>query len=191
MASLSEIRFLLFRIRDKLTSHPAFLRRGGTVEDPGHVRENEELEELSLQLSLILRNLKSRSNLLSLREQNLWSIKPNERYRAAASIASQQNETFAILKLANEIRELLEDMIGRNSSIDRAQLLHGFAEFVEKLYHQAYTNGETQNMPDGLSYISASKADFGGSVESVMVAVFVGLRALLHLRKRLAKDLTK
>ena len=77
MATLSDLKLLLYRIKTNLIAHPVFIRgTGSTVDDPAHDRETKELDTLSLQLSLILRELKSQANLLTVREQNLWRHPP-------------------------------------------------------------------------------------------------------------------
>lgn len=185
MATLSNLKLLLYRIRGHLIEHPMFSRGSGTpVDDPSHARELTELDQLSLQLSLILRELKNKSNLLGVREQNLWKVPRTDRFRAAASVQSQQAELYDVLKLARELQALLEDLMNRSGLIGEGELSQGIGEFIEKIYHQAHTHGETQNMPDGLAYVPAGKSEVGGSVEGVTIFVFVALRAWLYLRKR-------
>jgi hypothetical protein len=179
---------LLYRIRGRLIEHPVFGRGTGVpVDDPGQVRELEELDRLSLQLSLVLRELKSKSHLLGVREQNLWNVPRSDRYRAATSIQGQQNELNEVLKLAIEVQKLLEDLIRKSGLIGEGELSQGVGEFIEKMYHQAHSHGEVQNMPDGLAYISPSKGEYAGSVEGVTIFVFVALRALIYMGKRAGK----
>ena len=187
-ATLSDLRMLLFRIRGRLIEHPVFSHGTGVpVDDPGYARELEELERLSLQLSLIMRELKNKSNLLSVREQNLWNVPRPDRYRAASSIQSQQSDVNDVLKLAREVQALLEDIMRRSGLIGEGELSQGIGEFIEKMYHQAHVHGETQGMPDGLAYMPANKGEFGGSVEGVTIFVFVALRAFVYLAKRAGK----
>jgi len=185
MATLSDLKLLLYHIKGHLIEHPVFSRGSGVpVDDPAHARETAELEQLSLQLTLILRELRNKSNLLSVREQNLWNVPRADRYRAAASVQSQQAELYDVLKSARELQALLEDLMKRSGLIGEGELSQGIGDFIEKMYHQAHAHGETQNMPDSLAYVPASKSELGGSVEAVTIFVFVALRALLHLRKR-------
>jgi len=179
---------LLFRIREQLVAHPVFTRGTGVpVDDSARVSELEELDRLSLQLSLVSRELKSKSNLLGVREQNLWSVPQNDRFRAAASVHSQQAEVAEVVKLAGEIKCLLEDLLRKSGLIGEGELAHGVGELIEKLYHEAHAHGEVQNMPDGLSYTAPSKGEFGGTVEGVTILVFVALRALVYAAKRAGK----
>jgi hypothetical protein len=185
MPKISDLKLLLYRVNARLTEHPVFTRGTGVpVDDPAHDRENAELGRLSLQLSLIARELNSKSNLLSIREKTTRSMSQSDRYRATASIRDQQAEISEVLALAKELQARLEGMIRKSCSIGDGELAQGIGDFIEKMYHQCHTHGETQNMPDGLAYLPAGKEDFGGSVEGVTIAVFVALRVLLHLRKR-------
>jgi hypothetical protein len=189
MATHSELRMLLYRIREQLVAHPVFSRGSGVpVDDPAKFRELGELDRLSLQLSLIFRELKNKSNLLNVREQNLWNLPHKDRYRAAASVHSQQAEVADILELAREIQRLLEELLRKSGLIGEGELSQGIGEFIEKLYHQAHAHGEVQNMPDGLSYRSPGKGEFGGTVEGVTILVFVALRAFVYAAKRAGRN---
>lgn len=71
MATLSDLKLLLYRIRGHLIEDPAFISGTGvSVDDPAYARERDVLDRLSLQLSVILRELKNRSNLLGVQEQS-------------------------------------------------------------------------------------------------------------------------
>ncbi|HUB30842.1 MAG TPA: hypothetical protein VL967_14140 [Terracidiphilus sp.] len=185
MASLYELRTLLFRIKAKLVEHPVFTRQAGLpADDPAHARELAELDRLELQLSLVLRELGNRSNSLSVRRDNLWNVKPEHRFRVAASIRSQQEGVNEVLALGREIQRLCEDLIRKSGTVGEGEIAQGIGELIEKLYHQAHAHGETNGMPDGIAYISPKANELGGSVEGVTILVFVALRAFLHLAKR-------
>lgn len=189
MATTSDLKLLLYRILDHLRNHPAFAREHGIpVDDPAYFREIEELDRMSLQLSLILRDLKSKSHLLQLHAQSLWKVPRAERYASAASVASQQAELQEVMKLAHQVQELLEDLIRRSGLIGEGELAQGIAELIEKFYHQAHTHGEAQHMPDGLAYVPASTSLQGGSVEGLTIFVFVALRAFQYLKKRRKRE---
>ncbi|HEU5339646.1 hypothetical protein [Edaphobacter sp.] len=185
MATLPELKMLLYRIQGELMKQPVFVRgKGVPVDDPSHSREMEELERLSLRLSLVLRELKSSANLLAAQRQGLWNVPRPERFGAAAAIRSRQMETDEVLRLAREIQELLEELIRRNGQIEEGELAKGIGELIEKLYHQAHVHGETQQIPDGLAYMPAARGEYAGSVEGVTLFVFVALRAWLRLMKQ-------
>jgi len=161
---------------------------GVPIDDPAFSSELDDLNRMSLQLSLVFRELKSKSNLLSVQEQNLWNISPKDRYSAAASVRSKQADVNDVLKLAREIQELLEDLFRRSGLISEGELSKGIGEFIEQLYHQAHAHGEAQNMPDGLSYRSPSSGEFGGTIEGVTIFAFVALRAFVYWAKRNGKN---
>ncbi len=185
MASTSELRMLLFRIRGKLIEHPVFTRGTGVgVDDPARNRELDELDKMGLQLSLILRELKNKAHLLGVREQNLWNVSPQDRFRAEASIKGQQAELNEVLSLARELQRLLEDLIRKSGLIGEGEMAQGVGELIEKLYHQAHAHGEVNGMPDGLAYRSPSNGELGGTVEGVTILVFVALRAFIYAAKR-------
>ncbi len=189
MASTTELRMVLFRIRQALLAHPVFVRGTGVpVDDPARARELEDLDRLSLQLSLVLRELKSKSSMLGLREQNLWNVSHNERYRAAASVHAQQAGLNDVLDLANEVKALLEDLMRRSGLIGEGEVAQGIGELIEKLYHQAYTHGEVHNMPDGLAYSTPAPGHYAGTMEGVTILVFVALRAYIYAMKRAGKS---
>ena len=185
MAALTELRMVLYRIRQQLVAHPVFTRGTGVpLDDPAHDRELEELDRLSLQLSLLLRELKNASNLLDARRQGLGNVPREDRYRAAASLQSKQADVSALFSLAREIQGWLEDLLRKSGLLGEGEMAQGIGELIEKLYHQAHTHGEVHNMPDGLSYTSPTKGEFGGSLEGVTILVFVALRAFLYAAKR-------
>jgi hypothetical protein len=127
--------------------------------------------------------LTNRSNLLGVQAQNLWNVPRQDRYRAESSVKGQQAEVYQVLKLARELQALLEDLMKRSGLIGEGEVAQGIGEFIEKIYHLAHAHGETQGMPDGLSYMPASKAELGDSVEGVTILVFVALRAFLYMRR--------
>jgi hypothetical protein len=179
---------LLYRIKGKLFAHPVFARGTGIpIDDPARVGELEELDRLSFQLSLILRELKNKSHLLDVREQNLWNVAQKDRYRTAASVHTQQSNVADVLKLAAEIQTMLEDLMRKSGMIGEGELSQGIGEFIERMYHLAHAHGEVQNMPDGLAYTSPAKGEFGGTVEGVTILVFVALRAFIYVAKRKSK----
>ncbi len=185
MASVSELRMVLFRIRGKLVEQPVFTRQTGvSVDDPAFKSELQELDKLGLQLRLVIRELQSKSNLLNVREQNLSKVPHQDRFRTASSIHSQQADVNELLSLGREIQKLLEDLIRKSGLIGEGEIADGIGKLIEKLYHQAHAHGEVNGMPDGLSYTSPKPNEFGGSVEGVTILVFVALRAFIYLAKR-------
>ena len=184
MATLTDLKLILYRIHNHLLAHPAFMRGTGTpVDDPAHAREIEELDRLSWQLGLVMRDLKSKANLLRVREQNLWNTSRQDRYRAAASVHDQQSDMEELLKFANSLQALLEDLIESNGKIGEGELSQGIGEFIEKMRRAMHTHGESGQVADGPAYIPAAKSQLGGSVEAITIFVFVALRVLVHIRK--------
>jgi hypothetical protein len=185
MASVSELRMVLFRIRAKLVEHPVFTRqRGVPIDDSALDRELAELDRLGLQLSLVLRELGNRSNSLAVRERTLWNFAPQDRFRASASVRSQQAGVNELLALTGEIQTLLEDLIRKSGLLGEGEVAQGIGELIEKLYHQVYEHGEVNGMPDRLSYVSPKPNEFAGSIEGVTILVFAALRAFVYLAKR-------
>ena len=185
MPTLPELKMLLYRIQEELPKQHAFLHgKGVPVDDPSYNRNIEELERLSLRLSLILRELNNKSNLLLAQKQGLHKIPQPQRFGAAASLRSREIETNEVLRLAQDIQKLLEDLISRNGQIEEGEVAERIGDLIEKLYHQAHLQGETQHIPDGLAYMPAAKTNYAGSVEAVSLLVFIALRAYIHLAKR-------
>lgn len=185
MASTSQLRLVLYRIRGKLIEHPVFARQSGVpVDDSARSKELEELDDLATQLRLVLRELHNRSNLLTARRQGLWNIDPQDRFRARDSIRGQADELDDVLALASEVQELLEDLIRKSGLISEGEIAKGIGELIEKLYHEAHAQGEVHGVPDTLSYTSPGPSHFAGSVEGVGLLVFVALRAYIYASKR-------
>ena len=185
MASTTELRMLLFRIRQQLTAHPVFVRgKGVPVDDPARPREIAELEKLGLQLSLAIRELQNRTNSLGVRAQNLWNVPHKDRFSAAASIRSQQADVDEVLKLANDLNALLQDMLRRSGLIGEGELSQGVGELIEKLFHQATMHGEVPHMPRGLAYSKPVTGQFAGSLEGATILAFMALHAYLYVLKR-------
>lgn len=154
------------------------------MDDPAYARESVELDRLSLQLSLIVRDLKSKANSLNLQEQKLWSIPRADRFKAAASVHGQQLEVEQVRKQAIELQALLEKLIERSGLLHDGELADGFAKAIEQFAHQAHISGEAQGIPDQLSYVPASKTELNGSLEGITIMVFAALSALRYLKKR-------
>jgi hypothetical protein len=185
MAGLSQLRLVLYRIRAKLIEHPVFTRgRGVPIDDSAHSKELEELDDLSSQLRLVLRELHNRSNLLNARRQGLWNIDPQDRFRARDSIRSQADQLDDVLALAHDVQELLEDLLRKSGLVSEGEIAKGIGELIEKLYHEAHEHGEVNGAPDGLSYTSPSPNHFAGSVEGVGLLIFVALRAFIYASKQ-------
>jgi hypothetical protein len=88
-----------------------------------------------------------------------------------------------LLKFANSLQALLEDLIESNGKIGEGELSQGIGEFIEKMRRAMHTHGESGQVADGPAYIPAAKSQLGGSVEAITIFVFVALRVLVHIRK--------
>jgi hypothetical protein len=188
-STLGELKMALVHIKGKLFQHPVFTRRAGLpIDDSGRTRELEELDALNFQLSIVIRELRNKSNSLTGRQASLWGMRPEDRYRAAASIRGQQAEVQEVLRLAAEIQQMLEDLIRNSGLIPEGDVAEGLAKFIEQMYHQAHTHGEVHNVPDRLSYVPApAHGEFGGSIEGVTILVFMALHAYTYALKHLKR----
>ena len=189
MATLTDLKLILLRIRSHLLANPVSTRGTGTpVDDPAHPRELEELDLLRQQLELVVRDLNSEANLLGVREQSLKKMSrkmsPDDRYRATASVHGRQSELEELLRLANDLKALLEDLLMKSGLIGEGEIAQGIGEFVEKMHQTMQSHGEIEQLTNGPALFPAAKSQFGGSLEAVTIFVFAALRVLVYLRKR-------
>ena len=180
--TVSEAKVLLHQILDQLIRHEQFTRPSGTsVEDPAHFRELEELEKLRLRLSLIVRELQSRSNSLTARQNNIRKVPHESRFTEAASIRGQQFEISEVLKLAAQIQELLEDMLRKSGLMSTGELAENVGKFIEKAYKELRSHGEVADVPGQLEYRTITK-EMG--VDWATAAVFMGLSVYIRWKRR-------
>ena len=189
MATLTDLKLILLRIRSHLLANPVSTRGTGTpVDDPAYPRELEELDLLRQQLELVVRDLNSEANLLGVREQSLKKMSrkmsPDDRYRATASVHGRQSELEELLRLANDLKALLEDLLMKSGLIGEGEIAQGIGEFVEKMHQTMQSHGEIEQLTNGPALFPAAKSQFGGSLEAVTIFVFAALRVLVYLRKR-------
>jgi hypothetical protein len=188
MATLTDLKLILLRIRSRLLTNPVAMRGTGTpVDDPAHPRDLEELDRLSRQLELVMRDLKSETSLLQVRAQSLRKMSrkmsPEDRYRATASVHGRQSESQDLLNLANDIKALLEDLLKKGGLIGEGEISQGIGDFVEKMHQAMQSHGEIEHVTHGPALIPG-ESHLEGSLEGVTIFVFAALRVLVYLRKR-------
>lgn len=180
--SVSQAKILLRQILDQLVRHEQFTRPSGTgIDDPAHFRELEELERLSVRLSLIVRELQSRSNLLTARQNNIRKVPHETRFTEQASIQGQQFEVSEALKLAAQIQELLESMLRKSGLMSTGEMAENIGKFIEKAYKEFRTHGEVSD-PGGQLEYRPIRHEMG--IEWASAAVFMALSVYIRLRRR-------
>ena len=187
MASLESIKLILFRLRAKLVSHPAFVRFDGgpSVDDSSYNREWDELNDISRGLALALRDLKSKENLTSIQTRNALRGPLDQRFRAA-SIQGGAHELRMITDMARTLQKSLEDVVRRNMSQGQAQTAQQLSEFIEKVYKQTHTHAETIDTSHELRYKPYSPQP-EATLEGSLFPIFMLIRALDYLRKQTQK----
>jgi hypothetical protein len=173
----------LLNIRQRLARHPIFVRGHGLPQDdPAFTSEMQELVRLSERLALVIRELRSRSNLLQAQAQGLWKVPPERRWRPAESIRQQDRELQQVLEMAADIQRLVEDLIRRSGLVAEGDVAVNIGELVNKLYQQSHSDGLIGAHPP--SYLPYAPGHFEHTAEGATILVFVALRALTHLFKR-------
>ena len=187
MASLESIKLLLFQLRAKLVTNPAFTRFDGgpTVEDPSYNRDWDELSDIGKRLALILRDLKGKENLTSMQTRNALRGPLDPRFRAA-SIQGGAHDLRMIAEAARTLQKTLEDVVRRNSGPGQAETAKQLSELVEKLYKQAHTHAETIDLSHELRYTPYQQHS-EASIEGLLFPIFMLIRALDYLRKQARK----
>src|SRR5271156_988631 len=181
MSKVTDTRRVLEHIRLKLTQHLA--ARGLTIGDPEFPHKIEELNSISRVLAISLRDLKSAKHSANAREQNLWKIPRDKRYGPASSIAGQQKEIDELIREAAEIQRLVEDLIDRVIGGNEMEGIHNIAELIEKVSgHES--GGAEHVVPDRPAYVPYSPGHFQASPESAVIMVYVALRALVLVSKK-------
>lgn len=186
MASTEALRVLLFRINNQILQHPTFTRDGGVpVDDPAYYRESQELERASLQLGLILRELKQKANLLNIRTQGARFAPLDQRFRVS-SMKGQHDELRSLNEMARNLQKTLEDLIRKNGNLGEGETAEKLAEFIEKIFKQAETHSETHDVSHGLEYTNYHAPHVGG-LEGIVIPIFILLRVLNYLRRNRKK----
>lgn len=189
MSTMYNITTHLIRIKAKLTEHPVFVRgRGVPVDDPGYAREAEELDRLSDQLKLQIRNLSNHMHLLSAQEQGLWNLPRERRFGAAAAISQQQAEADRLMQTALDLRRLLDDLLRRNGLVSDGEIAAKIGEYSEEMHRLGHSIHQAgQPHAGGPAYLPVS-AQYGLSPEMATIAAYAALRALSYfLRGRKGK----
>lgn len=183
MSKVTDTRRVLEHIRLKLTQHLA--ARGLTIDDPEFPRKIEELNSISRTLAISLRDLKSARHSANAREQNLWKIPRDKRFGPASAVADQQKEIDQLIREAAEIQRLVEDLIDRVIGGNEMDGIHNIAELIEKVSgHES--GGAEHVVPDRPAYVPYSPGHFQASPESAVIMVYVALRALVLVSKKVA-----
>ena len=186
MTTTIQIAMLLTRIKARLIESPIFLRQSGTpADDPAHFRELAELESISRQLEIIVRDVRTQQHLLDVRQKALWNIPRDKRFPAAASIGQQQAEVAALMRDARKIEELIKTLMQNSGLLGPAETMQGASELLGKLYEQWHHSGHA-DAPGAPAYVPMP-GQFQGSPEAAILLAFVGVRALLYVLRRKKK----
>ncbi len=185
MANTSQLKRWLIYLQGKLLQHPTFIRQHGVgVDDPAYQREVDELEQIQGQLALIVRENRSKVNQLTAKQQGLWKLAHDERYRAAASLKSQLKEVEDLERQAKQVIGLLEDLMVKNCDLGEGELAEGISKMIEGSFEALHAHGESQGLPYPMSYIPAHQLKLGNSIEGVTILVFAALHAYISILKR-------
>jgi hypothetical protein len=185
MSTLNDLTNQLTRIQQRIVAHPVFGRGTGLpVDNPGYVREADELERMSAELDIVIRNTSSHLHLLSANQQGLWNVPRERRYSAAASIHQQQLDADRLMRTANDVRKLLNDLMRRSGRVSDGDIADKVGEFI-KHWHETHSHqtGHSEPVPHAPAYLPPGH--FQASPEAATIAVYAALRALAYfLRKR-------
>jgi hypothetical protein len=185
MSTLNDLTNQLTRIQQRIVAHPVFGRGTGVpVDDPGYAREADELERMSAELNLVIRNVSSHLHLLSAKKRGLWSVPRDRRYSAAASVDQQQLDSDRLLRTATDVRRLLDELMRRNGRVSDGDIADKVGEFIKQWHETHSHHGVHSEAPTGApSYLPPGH--FQASPEAATIAVYAALRALAYfLRKR-------
>jgi hypothetical protein len=187
MATLSNLKQVLVGIRDKILERPAFLTGTGALpDDAAYDKEIRIFEDLESRLSIAMRELKSKANLLQLQRQNLPGVSREDRYRQAASIESQEKETREAIELANQVRDLLNDTIRKNSTFSSGDIAHAAVDNIQHQYHFKEAFQQMVEVSGGPVYKPASN-EHADTIEAATILVFLALQGFIKALKTLRK----
>jgi hypothetical protein len=193
MATTSALKLRLVQIRQELAVSPVMMF-GRSAQEGEDAKQGARLEQLGDHIRLIIRELKSSSNLLQLRQQALWQNVPKDkRWSASMSLKQQNADIGAVMKeaagLLNVVMELLRKN-GLGNPMQVAKDLSDLLENFEKVFgHEAGVKiAEIQHITQGPSYVPGHGADpitmEPHQFVPLLAVIYLGLKWLARKRKR-------
>lgn len=188
MATLTNLKQLLYSIRKQMLQRPVFYRGTGVMrDDPSFHDEIRMFEDHMARLSLVMKALDSNQTSLQVRKQNLRRIPRDVRYQAEASIDSQEKEIDEILRLANELKVQLTELASRNSTYDKGQMVISAMETVQHQYHLKHDLQQMIEAPSGPAYEGIAPMMHADTIEGATILVYLALQGLVKVMKKAAR----
>lgn len=193
MADLSAMRGQLDRMRHDILTCSVSV--AGRPDDATKATDEAiRLEGIAENLRIILRDLKSSENLLRVREAQLRTAPPQQRYSAEQSSKQLAENVRAVSSEAKALAELVRDLLDRNGLLSPMQKAKDFIDLAGDL--DKTCGHEAQHLLAQLSYSkqpSLGPASAGGppvsfsGLAGLIAFVYVGVKVL---QKRLSSKTT-
>ena len=186
MTETNQLNRLFLEIRSTILKHPAFIKGSGSpVDDPAYNSGLADLDRLRVQLSVCIRKLGFKENLLQIKQRALWKVAPEHRFNAP-SLRAQKVEVDKQLNLALALQKEINDLIVKATSLSGVDSLAYGLQQIEEAFDAAHQAGETLAIPDRASFIHARTFDTGG-IEATTILTFMAFCAFIQILKNKSK----
>jgi chemotaxis regulatin CheY-phosphate phosphatase CheZ len=132
MAGLSAMRKQLAAIRSTLPQMTAFTK-GRPDSDDDAKKQAAQLDQISQQLQLILRDLKSSDHLTRLLRDNLKRMPVDQRFSTAQSVEQKARDVAEATSEAQQLADLVKDLLTRNGMLSPIQAAKKTMDLIEDL----------------------------------------------------------
>jgi len=191
MATITVIKMRLAQIRQELAVFPVALF-GRSNNDAEVERQAARLDQLSGDIRGIIRDLKTRANLVGMQQQGLWSIPNREkRWQAASGLKQQGEDIGAAQKEAADLLDVVLNLLKKNgmeNPMQAAKDLGDLLENFEKAFgHEAgVTIAEIQHLT-GPAYVQGPAAEHLAlephQFVPMLALIYLGLKWLVKKRR--------
>lgn len=183
MPSIYTLTKTLDHLRGLLIAHPAFVKGSGTaVDDPGHVREIEELEDIRKQLAIILREIKNKRNFLAMQERGAKKLPPADRFRTVSGARTQDKEWERLSALAEELTALIKQLTYENNQLNTIDAVGGLVSQIMETGENAHDLQALIEKSHGPTYNTQQHGEVG--IEGALLPLIVALAMLVSFLKK-------
>lgn len=132
MANLTAMLRQLSVIRSTLVQMPVFST--GRPDSEGDTKKQAaQLDNISQQLQLILRDLKSSDHLAQLQVDKLMKVPLDQRWSATHSVEQRKRDVADAISEAQKLADLVKDLLRRNGLISPIQAAKKTMDLIEDL----------------------------------------------------------
>jgi len=191
MASISALRNRLSQIRQELIVFPVMMF-GRSTDESEVKKQTGRLESLSGDVRVIIRDLKSSTNLIQVQQEALRRNVPREnRWSTAMSLEQKGENISAAQREAAEVLDLVMELLRKNGLENPMQIAKEFSDLLENLEktfgHEAGVKiAEIQHITGQPAYLQGHGMDPVAmephQIVPMLAVIYLGLKWLARKR---------